>query len=114
MSDHVDSSGGGSVAALDTTASHGDHASQEIVVDNGGCTRELFSKWYYRILRFGSLGVTMALVLCSMIGFSSLTTDVLGLGAQGLLFQFVFALIGLYGSLRINLCAFAAQVHACF
>ncbi len=96
MSDQV-ANGGGTVAALDTTTSPGDHlAPQEIVVDNGGCSRELFSKWYYRILRFGSLGVTMALVMCSVIGFGSLTTDVLGLGAQGLLFQFVFALIGLY------------------
>lgn len=105
MSDQVD----GTVAALDTAASPGDHASQPIVVDNGGCTRELFSKWYYRILRFGSLGVTMALVICSMIGFSSLTTDVLGLGAQGLLFQFVFALIGLYGPLRILSVTCSAQ-----
>jgi hypothetical protein len=71
-------------------------AAEPQYIDQGGCTPEVFSKWYYRILRFGSLGISLALVLCSITGFSSMFTDYLGLGARGLFFQFVFALIGLY------------------
>ena len=43
--------------------------------DNGGCTKELFSKWYYRILRFGSMAITVALILVCIAGFNGITTD---------------------------------------
>ena len=75
---------------------------QPQVVDNGGCTPELFSKWYYRILRFGSMGAALALGLCSIAGFGS---DMLALGAKGVFFQYVFALVGLIWALLL----FAAE-----
>jgi hypothetical protein len=82
-------------------------AAEPQYIDQGGCTPEVFSKWYYRILRFGSLGISLALVLCSITGFSSMFTDYLGLGARGLFFQFVFALIGFIWGILLFMAEFA-------